>query len=399
MKGQANLHCGGEGLVSIAAATGERGWCGRMPAGMLALTFVMGVWSASSTASAHEPGDAGFESSYDAIVAAAENEPPLHFCQTFSREEWAAFIADFEETFPNIKRIETSECNGTEPRERVVVEWQARRYDVDLMNVGGDMMERMENEDIGAVPDWSVFNGSPLEIDKDDIAFDGRIVGVGSSTDAIVFNKSMISRDEVPKSFKECADPKYKGQFIVDVRPGTRFAQMPQIYGDEGTIEWAKGIAANEPLWARSSAPITVALLQGERAFVCGVQIHGILRGFVEAAPGGVLVEGAPLDFVVPTDHSNSPGYVSPVIAKYPNAPNTALLLVAYAAANPKAIDAVNPGYGSPTVAGSWKSEYFANAGMEPNWPQEGRWSVPEHAERAANLILEAWGHPQAVVR
>jgi ABC-type Fe3+ transport system substrate-binding protein len=365
------------------------------------LVLALGVcaWSAASIAADHKPADAGFESGYDAIVAAAEKEPPLHFCQTFSREEWAAFIAGFEEMFPNIKRIETSECNGTEPRERVIIEWQAGRYDVDLMNVGGDMMERVENEDIGAVPDWSVFDGSPLELDKGDIAFDGRVVGVGSSTDAIVFNKTLISRDDVPKSFKECADPKYKGQFMVDIRPGTRFAQMPLLYGDEGTAEWAKGIAANEPLWARSSAPITVALLQGEALFVCGVQIHGILRGFVEAAPGGVLEEGAALDFVVPPDHSNSAGYVSPVIAKTPNAPNTALLLVAYAAANPKALDAVNPGYGSPGVKGSWKSEYFANAGIKPNWPPEGRWATPEYAERAANIILEAWGHPQAVVK
>lgn len=365
----------------------------------LALALVACVWSAPSVAADHQPADAGFESSYDAIVAAAENEPPLHFCQTFSDEEWEGFIAGFKEMLPNIKEIETSECNGTEPRERVVIEWKASRFDVDMMNVGGDMEERLEREDIGAVPDWSVFDGSPLEIDKEDIAFGGRIVQVGSSTDAIVFNKNLVSREDVPKSFKECADPKYKGELIVDVRPGTRFAMMPLFLGDEGTKEWAKGVAANEPLWARSSAPITTALLQGERPIVCGVQIHGILRGFVNAAPDGGLEEGAILDFVVPPDHSNSAGYVSPVIAKNPNAPNTALLLVAYAAANPAGLDKVNPGYGSPWREGSWKSKYFARAGVTPNEPPEGRMAVAEYAERAAELILEAWGHPQPAVR
>lgn len=369
------------------------------PLGALALTLILGTWSQSAIAADHSPADAGFESSYDAIVAAAENEPPLHFCQTFSREEWQQFISGFEEMFPNIKRIETSECNGTSPRERVIVEWQAERYDVDLMNVGSDFLERLEDEDIGAVPDWSVFDGTPLEIHPNDIAFGGRVVGVGSSTNAIVFNPALVSREDLPQTFEECADPEYKGQFMVDIRPGTRFALMVQFLGEEGVTEWAKGIAANEPLWARSSAPITVALLQGERPFVCGVQIHGPLRGFVEAAPGGVWADDAPLDFIVPADHTNSPGYVSPVVAKYPNAPNTALLLVAYAASNPQAIDAVNPGYGSPNVKGSWKAEYFANAGIEPNWPPEGPWAVSEYAERAAELILEAWGHPQAVVK
>jgi ABC-type Fe3+ transport system substrate-binding protein len=369
------------------------------PARAIPLATALVAVALTGSAAAHEPQDAGFENSYEAIVAAAANEPALHFCQTFSREEWDGFIAGFEKMFPDIAKIETSECNGTSPRERVIVEWQAGRYDVDLMNIGSDFMERMDEQDIGAVPDWSVFDGTPLQISPIDIAFNGRVVGVGSSTNAIVYNPQFISREDVPKSFKECADPKYKGQFMVDIRPGTRFALMPHFLGDEGTAEWARGIAANEPLWARSSAPMTVALLQGERPFICGVQVHGPLRGFVKAAPGGKWSDDSPLEFVVPTDHTNSPGYVSPVIAKYPNAPNTALLLVAYAASNPEAIDAVNPGYGSPSVKGSWKAQYFENAGIEPNWPPEGAWAVAEYAERAANIILEAWGHPKAVVK
>ncbi|MGV6872974.1 ABC transporter substrate-binding protein [Pseudochelatococcus sp. B33] len=347
----------------------------------------------------HKPADAGFKTDYASIVAAAEQEPPLHFCQTFSQEEWDLFIAGFKKAFPNIKDVETSNCLGTEPRERVIVEWQANRNDVDMMNVGEDLMKRIEDEDIGATPDWSVFDGSPLQIDKEDIAPGGRIVGVGSATAAIVFNKKMVSADQVPHSFKECADPKYKGKIIVDVRPGIAFAMMPMILGDEGAVEWAKALAANDPLWARSPAPVTTALLQGERPIACGLQIHGVLRGFATAAPSGVLAEGTDLDFVVPTDQSNSPGYVAPLIGKHPAAPNTALLLVAYAASSPDAISAVNPGYGSPYTKGSWKADYYAHAGVTPNQPPEGRWAVPQHSERAAELILGAWGYPQPAVK
>jgi hypothetical protein len=168
--------------------------------------------------------------------------------------------------------------------------------------------------------------------------------------------------------------------------------------GSSTDAEWAKAVAANEPLWARSSAPITTALLQGERPIACGVQIHGILRGFVKPTPDGGI-ESDTLDFVVPTDQSNSAGYISPVIASKPNAPNTALLLVAYAAANPQALDKVNPGYGSPWIEGSWKSKYFAKAGLTPNLPPDGRMAVAKHAEQAAELILEAWGHPQPAVQ
>lgn len=374
------------------------------PAPIFASILVFAITGFTQTAGAqtainHQPADAGFQTTYDTIVSAAEKEPPMHFCQTFSREEWGLFIDGFKKQFPNIQDIETSDCLGTEPRERVFIEWQANRNDVDVMNAGGDMMDRIGREKIGAAPDWSVFDGTPLQIDKADIAFDGRIVGVGSSTNAIIFNKKLVSRDQVPQSFKECADPKFKGQLIVDVRPGTGFAMMPEIYGDDGTKEWAAALAANEPLWARSPAPIATALLQGERPIVCGLQIHGILRGFAKAAPAGVLEEPTDFDFVVPPDHSNSPGYVTPVIAAHPKAPNTALLFIAYAASNPDAISAVNPGYGSPYAKGSWKAEYFEHAGVKPNDPPGGRWAAAEMAEHAAEIILEAWGHPQPAVK
>ena len=81
-----------------------------------------------------------------------------------------------------------------------------------------------------------------------------------------------------------------------------------------------------------------------------------------------------------------------------PKAPNTALLLVAFAASNPDAISAVNAGYGSPFAKGSWKAEYYARAGVTPNTPPEGRWAVTHLAARAAQLILESWGYPTAAL-
>jgi hypothetical protein len=65
----------------------SRTFCANPQLRTLALTLAISALAVPSMAAGHKPADAGFESSYEAIVAAAEKEPALHFCQTFSREE------------------------------------------------------------------------------------------------------------------------------------------------------------------------------------------------------------------------------------------------------------------------------------------------------------------------
>lgn len=340
----------------------------------------------------HVPSDAGFETSLEAIITAAENEPPLHECNSFDDDEWDDFYGPFRERFPDIAEFTTSECGGIPTRERIFAEWSTGRYDVDVVALADDQMLQFLEADMGAQPDWSVFDGTELEFERDDrLHPSGRIYGLGATTRTMIYNPELISYDELPDDLRGCADPQYHGQMMMDIRPAGSFAMFIPLYGEDATREWAQGIVNNEPLWVRGSSPTTTSLLAGERAFVCALQLHAPFRvpGIV-FEPGGIFPEGQALHAKPGADNAHSSARFANMIAEYPQAPNTALLWSAWILSGNAQFS--NPGHDDPRVEGTWKQQWYENAGLEVLDFPEGRWASPEYVTRETNLIVDVWG-------
>lgn len=352
----------------------------------LAVTALL-VAACSSGAGTAADGRAPWESSYKAIVAAAEKEKPVRYCQGLDDEENAVMLKDFYAMYPKVPKPEISACNGTEQKERILTEWGSGRTTVDLMSAGNDNIDRIDKEDLSAVPDWSIFDNSPLKIDPKFIGYKGRVLGVGSWSNAIVFNTKLTTAAEVPHDFKDCADPKYNGKFLMDVRP-QGFTAFYSYWGEQNLKAWAAGVKANDPLWTRGSSSGLASLAQGERAFECGMQIHGLFRG------SSTVDEVDPLlDYVFPKV-TNAPFYITVTVAKEPRSPNAAILLAAWLASKGQdAIAKANPGYGSPYVKGTWKQKTFAEQGV--TIADKDPWSSSADASKAYSVILESWGFPQ----
>lgn len=361
--------------------------------GTFALLSAAGVNGSAAQTPNHYPADAGFENDLESIIAAAENEPPLHECNSFSDEEWEVFYGPFRDRFPNIAEIERTECGGIGQRERIFAEWSTGRYDVGLVTLADDQMSQFLDADMGAKPDWSVFDGTELEFDPGQ-KFDssGKIYSMGNTSRVIVYNPELISYDELPDSLYECADPKYKGRLMVDIRPATSYAMFPILYGEEKTREWARKIKENEPLWVRSSTPTTTALLAGERAFVCAVQLHAPFRvDGVVWEEGGVFPPGQALHAKAPTDNAHDAGRFSNMIAKYPEAPNTAMLWSAWILSGNTRF--LNPGHEDAWDENSWKHQWFKNQGVEVNQYPGGRYDAVKNTELSTQWIVDEWGN------
>src|SRR5690606_20015917 len=141
---------------------------------------------------------------------------------------------------------------------------------------------------------WSVFDGTPIEIDERNRSdeYAGRFVSGGSLTQVIAYNTDRMSEDEVPHSWEECADPKYKGKVMVDTRPFTQ-PVLYDVWGEEKFRQWSSDLAANDPFWVRGGPTALGLIAQGEADFICGVQTHSTVRLINEDT-------NAPVDFVWP---------------------------------------------------------------------------------------------------
>jgi len=210
----------------------------------------------------------------------------------------------------------------------------------------------------------------------------------------IWFNTSILSREEAPKSLEECADPKYKGVIAVDVRP-TFFEMMEETGGpwsNEELRQWARDVAALDPLWIRGSSHGFRVLASGERGLICGHQFHGLFRG----------------DRTEPDDPNAIVQYISEAghcpglrhnrdRAATAGAENGAVLFGAFLAADAghAATEKANPGYSSPYIEGSLSNRAIKEAGaivLEATKEQ-----IAAISDKMNKIILTEWGFPSPV--
>jgi iron(III) transport system substrate-binding protein len=327
-----------------------------------------------------------FADSYDAIVAAAAKEAPVHVCTAGLEPEVTPVLKGFAQMFPDVPPPVWERCNGVERRERILTEYAAGQPTVDVFEPSTDLFQRVVDSGFALTPDWSVFNGTPLEIEKGNI--NGAFVAAGSRSPVIVYNTDLVSANEAPKSFADCADPKWHGQLMVDVRP-IEFTPFLTIWGEERLRQWAKGVAANKPMWTRSSSSFAL-LAQGERKFQCAFNLAGYLR----AVEGGAKNLAYRFSEETPTIFT-----LTKMIATGTHSPNAALLLSAYWASKPGQIEAAegNPGYGSPFIEGTWKQQELAKA-TGVKLINVG-WDDTKTADKATAMIVEEWGFPKPTAK
>src|SRR5436190_1578560 len=163
--------------------------------------------------------DAQMKTKYEDIVAAAKKEPAVQWCTGLSPKESRPLVAAFKKAFPDVPQVNDFECAGQDATQRVISEWKARAPQVDILDADDEILKTLDDQNLTHVQDWSVFKGSPVEVDPRVIFYKGRIVTVGQAHRVIWFNPKVISFEDAPKSIEDCANPKYKGIIAADVRP------------------------------------------------------------------------------------------------------------------------------------------------------------------------------------
>ncbi|KAB2951168.1 extracellular solute-binding protein [Heliorestis acidaminivorans] len=80
-------------------------------------------------------------------------------------------------------------------------------------------------------------------------AEDGSWVGLSARTRVLMYNKDLISEEEIPKTLWELTDPKWAGEFMI-TRGGNssmvaHIAALRAEWGDEKTKEWIEKVRGN----------------------------------------------------------------------------------------------------------------------------------------------------------
>ncbi len=211
-----------------------------------------------------------FITSHDEIVANAKKEGKLRVLSSQDGAAIKAISAAFKKKYPFID-LRAEEIAGMETYQRMLQEMKAglaNSWDVNYVafDFYSEFLPYQKKFDILGMAEQGVLQIPPKLVDP----AQRHTVAIQSNMQVIAFNKEMISADKVPDTWEGFLAPQFKGRkFLLDIRPKPLAALVP-LWGLEKTVDFAKKLAAQQPVWFRGESRQLTQMVAGEHALMLG---------------------------------------------------------------------------------------------------------------------------------
>jgi len=241
-----------------------------------------------------------FDASRDEIVAKAKQEGRLRIASTLDEAVLKAMREAFVKKYPFLD-VRGQEFVSVEDNQRLLLEIKAGAAKTwDVNRVYADFYEEFlpyqKKFDILGMAEHKVLQIPPVLVDPRT----RNIVTTSSNINTIGYNKKLLPQDKVPQNWEDLLSPEFKGRKLsVDIRP-LPFAMLVPGWGLERTVDFARRIAAQNPIWGRGQTRMISSVANGDATAVVGSNLGAVKRA-QEKDPAGVLgmkiVEPVPIRF------------------------------------------------------------------------------------------------------
>jgi iron(III) transport system substrate-binding protein len=316
---------------------------------LLSVFVVLGLTNEFANAQVRPETDPRFEKLAKEFYPKAKQEGALVVYTVWDVDHIRSLSDAFSKRFPGIK---TSYWQATrsEVTTRTLTEYQGNQATVDVILTEAPLVLHAA----GATEPYQTVQGNSL------IVNDAIASVVSLQIQALAYNTKKLKREDVPKSWEEVTNPKYKGIVALDdpMRAGPLSSMLAAFKDDwKDDARWAnfiKGLKAlNVPVHKSTSAMFRL-LVAGEYSIVMPALFHDVVHE---------KETGSPIDFARGAGPVVSPQQA----AIYVKAPHpTAAKLFAEWLISPEgqsAIDAV----GRPSARKGFKSKTSIENGWGPN--------------------------------
>jgi ABC-type Fe3+ transport system substrate-binding protein len=229
-----------------------------------------------------------FETSRDDIITKAKKEGKLRVLTSLENEALKPVSEAFKKKYPFID-LRAEEIAGTDTYQRMILEMKAGTasgWDVNYLTTDfyDDYLPHQKKFDVLGMARHGVLQMPVAMIDP----VNRNIVSYSTNTQVVAYNKKLISEDRVPNTWEDFLKPEFKGRkFVVDIRP-QEVANLVPAWGLEKTLQFARGIAAQEPIWIRGHSRTIAAMAAGEYTMLLGANLNSTKRA-MDKDRAGVL--------------------------------------------------------------------------------------------------------------
>jgi len=240
------------------------------------------------------------------IYEAAEKEGEVSWACVLREKEAAPFVKAFQKEYPKIK-VNFQRQHGGDAMERLLREYQAGQLSYDVVHIHPDSMHEFLKVDAIEKINWAELGVLPKMIQPG-----GRFIGPFETPFCILYNTNLIKPEDVPKSWEDLLDPKWKGKITTDTRP-SGFLRLTGEWGPEKVLDYLRKFGENKPTFVRGQTETVTLMAAGEHMLAAPYYLHS----YVEISEK----KGGPIGYSLPNPLPTS-FYHYGIIkgAKHPNA-------------------------------------------------------------------------------
>ena len=179
------------------------------------------------------------------VLAAAKKEGSLTFYTTIAEKDLPIIVLPFEKKYGiklNIWRAGTDKV-----LQRTLAETAARRYEVDAIHFGSPEMEALHREKV-----LQPVNSPYLkELVPDALMAHREWVATILSVWVQSYNTNLIKKQDLPKTYQDLLDPKWKGKLGIEAKNQEWFSTVAEELGGEPGIKFFRDLVAKNGISVR----------------------------------------------------------------------------------------------------------------------------------------------------
>ncbi len=243
-------------------------------------------------------------------------------------------LAQFDKRFPGIK-ITFSGLAGDQMPARLSAEEKAGKVSIDIFRSDANQAVELRKRDL-----LETIDVPQITDQKVTTYYDSTFVKLSDFISNFAYNTDLVKPADLPKSYEDLLDPKWKGRLALDARGGqVAHLLSAHIWDADKFWDWIAKIKAQQPLWTSRNTEAMAKITSGEAS------IGTASYDAVEA----LKAQGAPIEFLfISPSLSEVRGAGIPKGAPHPNAAKLFLgwLLSpeGLAARDKKAVGTIEPG-------------------------------------------------------
>lgn len=251
--------------------------------------------------------------SREAVIEAAKAESGLVWYDHYDAGAAQGILKSFQKAYPFVKKVEFVDVPSAQKTAKVMQESMAGGPTTDVLLHGAAVTQSLHDRGLLLEADWSALGvaASPL------LTPTPYMIVATTAPYAALCNTNLVKDTDLPKTWNDMADPKWKGRTGHWMR-ASFFVDMIPAIGEDGARDLANRLAALQPRLFDGQFPLAEAVGSGE--------ISLAITAYDSAVR--MVEKGAPVKLVI-IDPTPVP-LITGSVLKYGKNPNTARLFLAW---------------------------------------------------------------------